>query len=289
MNSMTGFGRAEARRKSYKLNLEIASVNSRYLECVFRMPRVLASMENKVKEAINQHISRGKLTITVNLEITHSASEMIDLDAAEAYYKQLTRLKTKLKLSGDVEIGHIASNSELFSRPMESVDEAMIWPDFQKALKKALKELVKMRADEGRNLKQDMQKRCNLALKLVSQIEKQSPKNIAAYKKRLEKRIKELGGGIQLDPTRLAEEVTVYADRSDVTEECIRLRSHVDLFQKALKKNAQAGKRMNFILQEMGRESNTIGSKSVTSNTSEHAIALKEEIEKLREQVQNIE
>jgi len=289
MNSMTGFGRAEIRRKSYKLAIELSSVNSRYLECVFRMPRSLAGLENKVKEAINSAVSRGKITITVNLEITPSAVEIIDVDAAKSYYKQLLTLKKQLKLVGDIEIGHIASNPELFSKPMDLLDEETLSKDLNKVLTKALKELTKMRAAEGSNLKIDMNKRCQTVLKLVAQIEKQSPKNIGAYKTRLEKRIKELGEGINLDPTRLAEEVTVYADRSDVTEECIRLRSHVDLFAEALKKKTQAGKRMNFILQEMGRESNTIGSKSVSGKTSAYAIALKEEIEKLREQVQNIE
>lgn len=289
MNSMTGFGRAEVLRKNYKLSIELSSVNSRYLECIFRMPRTLAGLENKVKETVNGLLSRGKITITVNLEIMPSAVEILNIDAAKAYYKQLLMLKKQLKLKGDIEIGHIASNPELISKPLDTINDSVIWGDLEKILNKALKELVRMRAAEGRNLKQDMKKRCQTVLNLVSKIEKQSPKNISAYKKRLEKRIKDLGEGIQLDQTRLAEEVTVYADRSDVTEECIRLRSHVDLFGKALNKKEEAGKRMNFILQEMGRESNTIGSKSVSGSTSALAIALKEEIEKLREQVQNIE
>ncbi|MEZ5358713.1 MAG: YicC/YloC family endoribonuclease [Candidatus Zixiibacteriota bacterium] len=289
MNSMTGFGRAEVLRKKYKLSIELASVNSRYLECVFRMPRTLAGLENKVKETINNMVSRGKITITVNLDIVPSAVEILDLEAAKAYYKQLLALKKQLKLAGDIEIGHLAAHPELISKPSDTINDAEMWVDLEKILVKALKELIRMRAAEGRNLKQDMKKRCQTVLKLVAKIEKQSPQNITEYKKRLEKRVKELGEGIQIDPTRLAEEVTVYADRSDVTEECIRLRSHVDLFDKALNTNDEAGKRMNFILQEMGRESNTIGSKSVSGDTSALAIALKEEIEKLREQVQNIE
>ena len=289
MNSMTGFGRAEVRRKGYKLNIELSSVNSRYLECIFRMPRSLAGLENKVKELVNQNIARGKLTITVNLEVTPDAVELINFEAAQSYYQQLIRLKRKLKLPGEIEISHIMANTELLNRPMDSINESILWPDLQKILAKALGELKKMRAAEGRNLKQDMKKRCQIALKLIAQIEKESPENIIAYKKRLEKRIKDLGEGLAVDQSRLAEEVTVYADRSDVTEECIRLKSHIDLFSKALSDNNEAGKRMNFILQEMGRESNTIGSKSVSARTSAYAITLKEEIEKLREQVQNIE
>jgi uncharacterized protein (TIGR00255 family) len=152
-----------------------------------------------------------------------------------------------------------------------------------------LTELQKMRTAEGRNLERDMKKRIMLARQLTLAIEKQSPKNVAAYRQRLQKRIKDIGNGVHLDPQRLAEEVTVYADRSDISEECTRLRSHFHLFMDTLKNSGDAGKRLNFILQEMGRESNTIGSKSVDGKTSSLAIELKEEIEKLREQAQNIE
>lgn len=291
MNSMTGFGRAEIRRKEYRLQVELSSVNSRFLECIFRMPRVLAGAESKVKEIVSRNIARGKLTVTVNLE--ESAAAMgaagIDPDIAEAYYRQLKRVKKKLNLPGQVELGHIVAQPELLVNPGRGLDEERLWPDLKKLMDAALRELKRMRSAEGRNLKRDMKTRLRGALKFVDSIEKQAPKNVAAYKARLQKRINELAQGVAVDQQRLAEEVTIYADRADVSEECTRLRSHIDQFSLALREDGEVGKRLNFILQEMGREANTIGSKSVNARTTNYAIALKEEIEKLREQAQNIE
>jgi uncharacterized protein (TIGR00255 family) len=291
MNSMTGFGRAEIRKKDYSLQIELSSVNSRYLECIFRMPRVLAGVESKIREILASKLSRGKITVTVNLEESamKAGAAAIDLDMAEAYYRQLRRLKKKLSLPDEISLAQVVAQPELLVNPEKSLGEERVWPDLQKVLVKALNELQKMRAAEGRNLERDMKKRIALARQLTLAIEKQSPKNVAAYRQRLQKRIKDIGNGVNLDPQRLAEEVTVYADRSDISEECTRLRSHFHLFMETLKNSGDAGKRLNFILQEMGRESNTIGSKSVDGKTSALAIELKEEIEKLREQAQNIE
>jgi uncharacterized protein (TIGR00255 family) len=291
MNSMTGYGRAEIRGKDFHLQIELSSVNSRYLECLFRMPRVLAGVENKIKEIISGKLSRGKITITVNLEETSlsAAARTIDPDIAAAYYQQLKRLKKRLGVSGEINLAQIVAQPELLTNPDKGLDEKRLWPDLKRLLTKSLSDLQKMRTKEGQNLKRDMKRRLAGAKKLILSIEKQSPLNVAAYRKRLQKRIKGLGNSVDLDPQRLAEEVTVYADRADITEECIRLRSHIDLFSATLKNSGDSGKRLNFILQEMGREANTIGSKSVDSRTSAHAITLKEEIEKLREQAQNIE
>jgi len=291
MNSMTGFGRAELRKKDYTLQIELSSANSRYLECVFRMPRLLAGVENKIKEILSSNLSRGKLTITVNLEESpvKSGGGMIDPDMAEAYYRQLKRLKKKLGVPGEVTMAQLVAHPEMLINPDKGLGEDRLWPDFKKLLMQALADLKKMRADEGRNLRRDMRQRLQRAKKLVAQIAKQSPHNVAAYRTRLEKRIKDIGNGVELDAQRLAEEVTVYADRSDISEECTRLGSHFALYQETLENSGDAGKRLNFILQEMGREANTIGSKAVDGKTSALAIELKEEIEKLREQAQNIE
>ena len=291
MNSMTGFGRAEIRKKDYSLQIELSSVNSRYLECVFRMPRVLAGVENKIKETLSSRLSRGKITITVILEesAARAGAGAIDLDMAEAYYRQLKKLKKRLGLTGEVALSEVVAHPELLVNPEKGLDENRLWPDLKKLITVAVDDLQKMRADEGRNLKADMKRKLLVAGKLITAIEKRSPGNVVAYRKRLQKRIKDFGNGVELDPQRLAEEVTVYADRSDISEECARLRSHIHLFKATLDNSGDAGKRLNFILQEMGREANTIGSKSIESQTSANAIALKEEIEKLREQAQNIE
>ncbi|MFH1700633.1 MAG: YicC/YloC family endoribonuclease [Candidatus Zixiibacteriota bacterium] len=289
MNSMTGYGRAELRRKEYKLSVDLASVNSRYLETVCRMPRALASLESKIKEEISNGISRGKITITVNIEISPLSAQIIDMDAAEAFYKQLKDIKKKLKLKGELDISQIAAAREVLVNPNESFEANGLWSDIEKLLKKAIRDLTKMRAAEGKNLVRDMGKRCRRIGDFIKDLEKMVPRNVEEYKSRLEKRIKDLGDGIQLDSARLAEEVTIYADRSDISEECTRLDSHLDMFINALKNSTPAGKRLTFILQEMGREANTIGSKSLSGETAAAAIEIKEEIEKLREQAQNIE
>lgn len=291
MKSMTGFGRAEVSRHGYKLHVELSSVNSRFLECVFRMPRLLAGAEGKLKELLGQKLLRGKVTVTVNLEETPeaAATSLIDVKAVTAFHAHLTQIRKKLNLPGQVELSHILAFSQLLTSANEGMDEERLWPDLKVVMGRALDDLEKMRAAEGRNLKRDLTQRLKAVTKLVDGIEKQAPLDVGAYKQRLEKRIKDLTSGAGIDAQRVAEEVTVFADRSDVTEECIRLRSHVDIFGTTLKGDGEAGKRLNFILQEMGREANTIGSKALSSKTSTYAIQLKEEIEKLREQAQNIE
>lgn len=290
MNSMTGFGRAEISRKKYRLQVQIVSVNSRFFEAILRLPRVLTGFEQNIRELAASRIGRGKVTITVNIEeSTEGKSSAFDAAAAALFVKQLKKLQKELKIPGQIEIGDVASNYESFSSESGIIDEGKIWPDLKKGIEKALTEMVKMRAAEGHNLQSDMIKRVRTMGSIAKKIDADAGKNVSAYKKRLEKRISDIGNGLIIDPQRLAEEVTVFAEKSDVTEECTRLESHIDLFKKALKDSGQIGKKLNFILQEMGREANTIGSKSAAAQTGIYAIALKEEIEKLREQVQNIE
>jgi uncharacterized protein (TIGR00255 family) len=291
MNSMTGFGRAELVRKEYQLQIEISSVNSRFLEMVFRMPRLLAGVESQMKDLISAKVIRGKLTVTVNLEESPGrvGTAAIDPDITEAYYRQLVRLKKRLGIAGEIEFEDVIAHPELLVNPAMTLNEKRLWPDLKRLVNRALADLVKMRRDEGRNLARDITSRLRRTGQLIAVIEKGSHADVVAYKKRLERRLKELDNGIQIDPQRLAEEMTMYADRSDVTEECIRVRSHIALFRETLNNAGEIGKRMNFIIQEMGREANTISAKALSSATATAAIALKEEIEKLREQAQNIE
>lgn len=291
MNSMTGFGRAEVSRKEYHLSVELSSVNGRFLELIFRMPRNLAGLELPIKELITKKLVRGKVTITVNLDESPllSSESLINFEMARLYHSQLKKLKRTLKLGGEIEVGHIVSHPQLLVTPNDRHDESKLWPDLKRIINAAVQEMLRMRRSEGRNLQKDIKSRLNLIGKLIGQIKKQAPKGVIEYRKKLMKRIKDLGEGLEIDPSRMAEEVTIYTDRSDLTEECVRLGSHVEMFNAAMKANGEIGKRLNFILQEMGREANTISSKSLNGKTSNYAIAMKEEIEKLREQVQNIE
>lgn len=291
MNSMTGFGRAEVCHRDYKLQVEMASVNSRFLECTVRMPRLLAAVENRVREIIGQKLTRGKVTITVNLEETGSAGpgRSLNVEQAMAHYKKLLQIKKRLHLPEEIELDHILAYSQTLAGTETALSETKLWPDLKKLLLIALSDLQKMRSAEGENLKKDMSRRLKVIGKSVTLIEKQLPLDISAYRQKLEKRLQELGNGLELDPHRLAEEVTIYADRSDVSEECTRLRSHLSMFATTLQGDGEAGKRLNFVLQEMGREANTIGSKALSRDISTLAIEIKEEIEKVREQAQNIE
>ena len=291
MNSMTGFGKAEIQKKNYRLQVELTSVNSRFLEIVFRMPRTFAGVETLLKEQISRKMSRGKVTVAVVLEESPSmaARSIIDPEAARSFYRHLKKIKKDLSLPGEIELNHIIGFPQLLTNGEKGFDSDQLQTDIPRAVGRALNDLLKMRIAEGKNLKQDMTKRLKTVSRHVNVIANQSTQNVLASKQRLENRIKEIGNGLQLDSQRLAEEVTIFADRCDLTEECIRLKSHIKMFSKTIKGNGDAGKKLNFILQEMGREANTISSKSLNSITSTCAIEMKEEIEKLREQVQNIE
>ena len=291
MNSMTGFGHAEVCRRDYKLQVEITSVNSRFLECTLRMPRLLAAVESRIREIIAQKLTRGKITITVNLDDAGvlGPGRALDIEQARDHHEKLSQIKKRLRLPGEIDLSHILAYSQTLAGAETTLSETKLWPDLKKLLLKALSDLRKMRLAEGENLKKDMNRRLKIIAKLVTLIEKRLPLDVSAYRQRLEKRLGELGNGLELDPHRLAEEVTIYADRSDVSEECTRLRSHLSMFTTTLQGDGEAGKRLNFVLQEMGREANTIGSKALGSDISTRAIEVKEEIEKLREQAQNIE
>ena len=200
MNSMTGFGRAEITRKQFKIQVELASVNGRYLETIFRMPRILAAVESRIKDMIGKKFSRGKITVTVNLEesATALAENIINHEAARVYYAHLVKLKKQLKLPGDIEMSHIVAHPQFLANPADALDESQIWPDLQRIIVRASADLARMRAAEGLNLKKDMTSRLKKVGRLVASIEKLSPKNVAAYKQRLEKRLKELDSIISI-------------------------------------------------------------------------------------------
>jgi uncharacterized protein (TIGR00255 family) len=291
MNSMTGFGKAEAKTKVGTFTVEISSVNNRFLEISARLPRQYSLLEHRLRELISERLQRGKVTVYVGFEEAEEAAGkyLINKQAAKTYLRQLAELKKELCLSGDIDLRDLLLLPEIAQPEPESVDETLIWSGIKKAADKALRELIIMRRREGAAMARDMKQRLNVVKKLIKKIMAGATETVQKYRKKLAARIEELLPTQAVEPMRLEQEITLFAERSDITEECTRLMSHVDQFQKSLSRKEPVGKRLTFLLQEMNREINTIGAKCLDTSIAATVIALKEEVEKLRELAQNVE
>ncbi len=297
IRSMTGYGRATASINRKKVAIEISSVNNRFLELSVRLPKVLSEYESEIREAVASLVSRGKLSMTINIEDNGATPQTLVLneETAQLYYKMFVDLKKKFKLAGEISLADFTGLPELFSvvtsAPLPKSEVAKLL----EAVRKAASSLNKMRQTEGKVLGDDMMARVKLITKALENVEKLHPKSIDRYKQRLHETVKKIEGeGINLHGSdemrlRLDMELAILVDKADITEECVRLRSHCDVFNAAIKAEGDTGKRLNFILQEMNREANTIGSKASLYEISAEVIKIREEIEKMREQVQNIE
>jgi len=290
-NSMTGFGQAELSRNGTTVTIELSSVNYRYFDAIVRLPRRISHLEAIAKEILRREISRGKIICSLTWNVDESVALPVRFvePVADMYVKVLRDIKKKYDLAGEVSISDIAGMEGLFE-PADDIGD----PEFEKslleeALMAAITRLKEMRANEGAKMVHDMLPRIDTILKTVEEIKPLSQESVDAYREKLETRIRDLIAE-ETDPAdRIVTEAAVVAERSDITEECVRLESHCEQFREALNSDGPIGKRLNFILQELNREANTIGSKSMSSNISRAVINLKEEIEKIREQVQNIE
>ena len=291
MNSMTGFGKAEVLTKNIRCTAEVTSFNNRFLELSVKLPRQLSSLEAQLRELVGDRVSRGKVNLYIGYdEIGADAAKYhINIDAIKAYYSQLKVIQKKLKIPGKVEIEDILAIPESYGSSSESVDEKKIWPIVEKAADKALTQMSFMRGKEGAALSNDMAMRIDTIEKLLAQVEAESKTVVQKMREKLTKRIEEILQSSSIDQTRLEQEVAFYADKSDITEECTRFASHNEQFKHAFTLKEPIGKKLNFLLQEMNREANTIASKSSELNIAKGALVMKEEIEKLREQVQNVE
>lgn len=291
MNSMTGFGRSELATRLGTLTVEISSVNNRFLEVSMRLPRYLAALEPRVRELVDSVLDRGQINVFASLDDSSAlpANSVIDSKLAAAYARQLRALQKSLKLAGEVTISDLTALPDVARIDRETVDLEAVWKVLKQGLDKALKQLVEHRVKEGLSMAADMKKRLAKLSQVIGEIEKQSQSAVSAYRQRLTERVNELLGDVSRENLRLEEEIALMAERTDITEECTRFRSHIDLYRATMQQKEPAGKRLNFILQEMNREGNTIGSKCSEFAISSLAITLKEEVEKLRELVQNVE
>jgi uncharacterized protein (TIGR00255 family) len=291
MNSMTGFGKAELATRVGRFTVEVSSVNSRFLEITARLPRQFSLLEHRLRDLASARLSRGKVNIFVGFEEAENAPGRFQLNdrAARAYHRQLTALKKQLKLGGEVSVSDLVLLPDIAQQNETPVTDDVIWPAVRRAATKALTELLRMRRCEGAAMATDMERRLKVIYRQVKSILRDASQVVDKYREKLSARVGELVDAEVYDPGRLELEIALLADKSDISEECTRLVSHLDQYRRGLRAKEPVGKRLTFILQEMNREANTIASKSLETKITNAVIAVKEEVEKLRELAQNVE
>jgi len=293
MKSMTGYGRGECSQDGFKVTVELSSVNRKQSEISVYLPRELEALEPRLRDEINRRVARGRLTVKVSMQAADGSwPGRVKLNAplARAYARELNRLASGLKLPDPVTLEVLVRAPGVLQTDEEPTDAEKFWPAVEKALKKALNALVKMREREGMHLAKDVQKRIAVVRRSVQRIQKQAPEVVRRYQEQLRERIK--NAGLQMpgvEDERLLKEIVYFADRSDISEELTRLRSHFQQFEDCVKSKQPVGRTLDFLAQEMNREVNTIGSKANDSLISREVVTLKAELEKFREQAQNVE
>lgn len=289
--SMTGYGAAEKASNGIRLVAEVRSVNGRYCEVSVRVPRILGSMEQKVRKLVQEHMLRGRISVSVtwNGNGSPKGHVRLDEDTADRYHSLLSALKKRYKLKGEIELATMVDLPDLFVSEVPKLEEDEAWELVREVVREALERANLMRAKEGEALAADLSVRAKAIEAMVEAVEERSPFRVVEARDRLQEKISQLvGDGSGADPDRLATEVALIAERLDCTEECVRLKGHCRHFLSLLEEESP-GRKMNFLLQEMNREANTLGAKASDLSISEQVILIKEEIEKIREQVQNIE
>lgn len=291
IKSMTGFGRAEYADEKRKFTVEIKSVNHRYLDMAIKMPKKLNFFEAAIRNELKNSIQRGKVDVFITYEdyTENNAGIKYNKDVAAEYMKYLKQMSEEFELDCDVRVSTLSRYPEVFTIEEIDVDEDEIWAGLQKAISDAAAKFVEARIKEGDALKNDLIAKLDDMLTHVDYIRERAPEIISEYKKGLEEKIKELLGDTKVDEGRLITEVTIFADKVCIDEEIVRLTSHIETTKRSLIEGGSIGRKLDFIAQEMNREANTILSKANDLATSNHAIELKTEIEKVREQIQNIE
>lgn len=291
MRSMTGYGRGEADHAGTKVSVELNSVNRKQSDIVINLPRDLAPLEPQIRQTINEKISRGRMNVNVGLQESANGASALALDTALArsYHAAMLTLQKELSAPGEITIGTILQAPGVMRSPEHTVDSDDAWPLVQRALAAALNELIKMREREGKHLAKDLIHRLKTLRKEIKEIRAIYPDVVKKYRTALRERLEKSGLDLPLDDERLLKEITIFADRSDISEELTRLESHLAQFAHHLRKNEPVGRTLEFITQEIFRELNTLGAKSNDASISQHVVACKSELEKIREQIQNLE
>ena len=291
IKSMTGFGRCEVQEAERKITVEMKSVNHRYLDVAIKMPKKLNFFEAAIRNELKNYIQRGKVDIFIAYEDYTDTNVCVkyNKELATEYMGYLNQMAEDFQMDNDVRVSTLSRYPEVLTMEEQTIDEEKLWQLLSKAIKGAAEGFVNTRIKEGENLREDLIGKLDGMLTHVDFITSRSPQIIAEYKQKLEDKVKELLEDAKVDENRLLMEVTIFADRVCVDEELVRLRSHIETTKDTLLKGGGIGRKLDFIAQEMNREANTILSKSNDLEISNHAIELKTEIEKVREQIQNIE
>ncbi|AGC68998.1 YicC-like protein [Thermoclostridium stercorarium subsp. stercorarium DSM 8532] len=291
IRSMTGYGYYKYQDENVSMDVEIKTVNHRYCDIYIRMPKQLSCFEDKIRSLIMSRIHRGKVDVFLNWENLGEGVKKVILDKnlAVEYYNAMTQLSEELQLKDDITTSVLARFPEILRIEKKEENSERVWAILEQAVNEALNLLVAMREAEGEKLKESLVEMCNNIENYRLKIKEREPLVIAEYKERLSARIKELLDSDVVDESRLAMEVAIFADKCSINEELVRLRSHLDQFLDILSMDGPVGRKLDFLLQEMNREVNTIGAKSSDLDITKSVIELKSEIEKLREQIQNVE
>ncbi len=291
IKSMTGFGRCEVAEGTRKITVEMKSVNHRYLDVNIKMPKKLNFFETAIRNELKNYIQRGKVDIFISYEDMAESNVCVkyNRELAAEYMKYLWKMSEDFSLDNDVRVSTLSRYPEVLTMEEQTVDEEELWQFLEKAVQGAAETFVETRIREGENIREDLLSKLNAMLEDVAFIEQRAPQIIASYKQKLRDKVKELLEDTQIDEARLLTEVTIFADKVCVDEELVRLRSHITTTRDNLLEGGSVGRKLDFIAQEMNREANTILSKTTDLETSNRAIDLKTEIEKVREQIQNIE
>ncbi len=291
VRSMTGFGRAKQEINGLDITVEIKSVNHRYFEFSARIPKVYNFLEEKIKSALSSNISRGKVEVSVLVDDNTENATVVEINReyANAYISALKKLSKEYKIKNDIKASSFAGNSDIFKVKRQVLDDEVVEQSVLTVLKTAVDNFIEMRTVEGERLVDDVKSRTAFILEKVEFIEKRSPETVKAYKERIEQKVKELLEDTTIDEQRILTEVAIFADKVAVAEETVRLRSHIKQFEDLLDSDAAVGRKLDFIVQEMNRETNTIGSKAQDIEIAHTVVDIKSEIEKIREQIQNME
>lgn len=291
IKSMTGFGRCEYQQDSRKFTVELKSVNHRYLDVNIRMPKKLNFFDSAIRTLLRKYASRGKIDIFITYENISEEQGALKYNAALAgeYVKYLRQMAEEFGISSDISLSTLARCPEILTMEEQSEDEEELWKGLKNGLEGAFEQFVVARVTEGEHLKKDILAKLSGIEELTAKVEEHSPEIAARYRERLEEKVQELLGDAQLEESRVAAEVILFADKICTDEEVVRLKSHISHMRDTLEESEGIGRKLDFIAQEMNREANTILSKANDLEISNYAIGLKTEIEKIREQIQNIE
>lgn len=290
ISSMTGYGKGTAENNNISIEVEVKSVNSRFLDIYLKLPNSLMNREYEIRETIKSKVSRGKLSVILQLKNagTENGVPQIDKEKLKVYLSTLKEIKKISKITEKLRLEHVLFNRDLFIQNDKEYGED-IFKLLKKALESALDQLKKMRRNEGKELAKDLKRRINIIDEKITIIQNESGKSVNEYYEKLKERMKSMIEDIASYSDRLELELALIADKSEITEECVRLKSHLKFFLESMEQDEEPGRKLNFLCQEMNREANTISAKTISTSITHNSVLIKEEIEKIREQIQNIE